>query len=70
MSEFGTCSKCGRPLVNLCPDCGQEMDTYSRVVGYLRPTKLWNDGKQREFVDRKTFTTWDGDHIPDWKTNT
>jgi ribonucleoside-triphosphate reductase len=25
------------------------------VVGYLRPVKQWNDGKQAEFRRRKTF---------------
>ena len=30
-------------------------EVYSRVVGYLRPTQNWNDGKRQEFVDRKTF---------------
>jgi ribonucleoside-triphosphate reductase len=30
-------------------------EVYSRVVGYLRPTQQWNDGKQEEFKDRVTF---------------
>jgi len=25
------------------------------VVGYLRPVSQWNDGKQAEFHNRKTF---------------
>ena len=29
---------------------------WSRVVGFLRPTALWNDGKKSEFLDRKTFS--------------
>ncbi len=28
---------------------------YSRVVGYLRPTSQWNDGKVAEFNDRQVF---------------
>ena len=28
---------------------------FSRVVGYLRPTAQWNEGKQSEFHDRKGF---------------
>ena len=28
---------------------------YSRVVGFLRPVNDWNDAKQAEFDDRKTF---------------
>ena len=32
-----------------------ECEVYSRVTGYLRPVKQWNDGKQQEFANRKTF---------------
>jgi ribonucleoside-triphosphate reductase len=38
-----------------CPVCNGETEVYSRVVGYLRPTKQWNNGKQAEFGLRKTF---------------
>ena len=30
-------------------------EVYSRVVGYLRPVQNWNNGKQQEFTERKTF---------------
>jgi ribonucleoside-triphosphate reductase (formate) len=30
-------------------------DVYSRVVGYVRPVRQWNSGKQSEFKDRKLF---------------
>ncbi len=30
-------------------------EVYSRIVGYLRPTQNWNEGKQEEFKDRRTF---------------
>lgn len=30
-------------------------EVYSRVVGYLRPVKQWNDGKSAEYDNRKTF---------------
>jgi len=30
-------------------------EIYSRIVGYLRPVKQWNIGKQSEFCDRKMF---------------
>jgi len=33
----------------------QECEIYSRVTGYLRPVKQWNDGKQAEFFNRKMF---------------
>jgi len=38
-----------------CPKCGKECEVYSRVVGYLRPVKQWNAGKQAEFKERKEF---------------
>jgi hypothetical protein len=30
-------------------------EVFSRVVGYIRPVSQWNDGKQEEFRQRKTF---------------
>ncbi|MBW2027681.1 MAG: ribonucleoside triphosphate reductase [Deltaproteobacteria bacterium] len=38
-----------------CPHCQGETEIYSRVVGYLRPIKQWNNGKQAEYQIRKTF---------------
>lgn len=40
-----------------CPKCTVEQpcEVYSRIVGYLRPVRQWNKGKQEEFKDRKTF---------------
>ena len=38
-----------------CPQCGEECEVYSRVVGYIRPVKQWNKGKKLEFKSRKTF---------------
>ena len=38
-----------------CAHCNQETEVYSRVVGYLRPVKQWNDGKQAEYAMRKTY---------------
>ncbi|HDR53798.1 MAG TPA: hypothetical protein ENN60_04005 [archaeon] len=32
-------------------------EVFSRVVGYIRPVAQWNDGKQEEFRQRKTFET-------------
>ncbi len=39
----------------VCRKCGAECEVYSRVVGYLRPLKQWNEGKQGEFRMRKMF---------------
>lgn len=30
-------------------------EVFSRVTGYYRPVKQWNDGKVAEFLDRKTY---------------
>ncbi len=30
-------------------------EIWSRVVGYLRPVKNWNEGKISEFADRTPF---------------
>jgi len=40
-----------------CTTCNKETEVYSRVVGYLRPVKQWNDGKRAEFNLRKTYKT-------------
>jgi anaerobic ribonucleoside-triphosphate reductase len=38
-----------------CPTCKARAEVYSRVVGYIRPIRSWNAGKQREFKDRLEF---------------
>ena len=38
-----------------CPTCEEACEVYSRVVGYLRPVRQWNKGKQEEFEMRKVF---------------
>jgi anaerobic ribonucleoside-triphosphate reductase len=38
-----------------CPICNEPCEVFSRVVGYLRPVKQWNKGKQAEFKSRKVF---------------
>ncbi len=39
-----------------CPRCGQETEVYTRVVGYYRPVKMWNKGKQSEYKDRVEYS--------------
>jgi anaerobic ribonucleoside-triphosphate reductase len=39
-----------------CPTCQEDCEVYSRVVGYLRPVKQWNKGKQAEFGLRKVYS--------------
>lgn len=40
-----------------CPHCGKETEVYSRITGYYRPIKNWNDGKAQEFLDRTEYQT-------------
>ena len=41
--------------VAVCPTCDAETEIYSRITGYYRPVKNWNDGKSQEFKDRKVY---------------
>lgn len=56
------------PVFSICPEhgfrqgeehqceiCGAENEVYTRVVGYIRPVKQWNEGKSAEFAQRKNF---------------
>jgi len=38
-----------------CPKCGENAEIYSRVVGYFRPVRNWNEGKQEEFRQRLVY---------------
>ena len=40
-----------------CPKCGRNAEVYSRITGYYRPVRNWNDGKVSEFQNRKTYNT-------------
>lgn len=55
--SFSICPEHGylRGEMPQCPRCGVEAEVYSRVVGYLRPVKQWNAGKQAEFSMRSHY---------------
>jgi anaerobic ribonucleoside-triphosphate reductase len=57
------CPKCGKPEIDVCPECGGPVEVYSRIVGYLRPIVTWNDGKQAEWEDRTNYTFWRDEQI-------
>ena len=54
---FSVCDRHGyvRGKHPQCPQCGAETEVFSRIVGYLRPVRTWNDGKQQEFKDRTPY---------------
>ncbi|MCH3909665.1 MAG: ribonucleoside triphosphate reductase [Bacilli bacterium] len=45
-----------------CPICGKETEVYSRITGYYRPVKNWNEGKTQEFKDRQTYIINEGEN--------
>lgn len=53
------CNKCGRTTTGLhrrCPICGSEdVDIWSRIIGYYRPLKNWNPYRRREFWTRRHY---------------
>jgi len=55
---FSICPEHGyiRGEVTKCPQCGIETEVYSRIVGYYRPVRQWNNGKREEFKDRLEFS--------------
>jgi ribonucleoside-triphosphate reductase len=48
-----------------CTRCGRQTEVYSRVVGYLRPVRQWNDGKLAEYGNRKVFKGITGREAPE-----
>ena len=38
-----------------CPICKKEAEVYSRITGYYRPVKNWNEGKTQEYKNRTTY---------------
>ncbi|MBU0744256.1 MAG: ribonucleoside triphosphate reductase [Gammaproteobacteria bacterium] len=54
---FSICSTHGyiSGIKELCPQCNEPTEIYSRVVGYYRPVTQWNAGKQAEFKLRKFY---------------
>lgn len=61
--------KVGGEIYTKCKACHQKdpvlrnfqaTEVYSRVVGYIRPVKQWNKGKQTEFADRVEYLVESG----------
>ena len=54
---FSICKNHGyiKGEVYTCSECNEETEVYSRIVGYYRPIKQWNQGKSEEFKNRKEY---------------
>ena len=50
---------------HVCPICGAETEVYSRITGYYRPVKNWNDGKAQEYKERKNYDINRSRQLPD-----
>jgi len=61
---FSVCPEHGyiKGEVPKCPQCGIETEVYSRIVGYFRPVRQWNNGKKEEFKDRLEYSEMKGFH--------
>ena len=53
------CTKCGKTFTGLyrnCPVCGNEnVEIWSRIIGYYRPLRNWNPFRRKEFWARKHY---------------
>ncbi|MFA4646304.1 anaerobic ribonucleoside triphosphate reductase [Pyrococcus kukulkanii] len=53
------CNKCGYSTTGLhthCPKCGSEdVEIWSRIIGYYRPLKNWNPFRKKEFWTRRHY---------------
>ncbi|RLG44536.1 MAG: anaerobic ribonucleoside-triphosphate reductase, partial [Thermoproteota archaeon] len=55
---ISVCRKCGWNAVGIydqCPKCNNQVDWWSRIVGYYRPVRTWNIGKKAEFNIRVQY---------------
>lgn len=53
------CNRCSKTYTGLhisCPRCGSnDVEIWSRIVGYYRPLKNWNPYRKKEFWSRKHY---------------
>jgi ribonucleoside-triphosphate reductase len=54
---FSVCPNHGyiRGGYETCPECGEPVECFSRIVGYYRKVSSWNISKQEEFKNRRLF---------------
>lgn len=55
------CNKCGYSTTGLhthCPRCGSEdVEIWSRIIGYYRPLRNWNPFRKKEFWTRRHYSS-------------
>ena len=73
LSRCTPCPHCGGSVVtdgvtDFCQGCGrtlQRCEVWSRIVGYLRPTRNYADHKKLEFKQRKLYDIPTTDQLRD-----
>jgi ribonucleoside-triphosphate reductase len=55
------CNDCNYSTTGLhthCPRCGSEnVEIWSRIIGYYRPLKNWNPFRKKEFWTRRHYSS-------------
>ncbi|MEM4717184.1 MAG: anaerobic ribonucleoside triphosphate reductase [Desulfurococcaceae archaeon] len=56
ITHCNACDKTFTGQYTTCPACGSEnIDIWSRIIGYYRPLRNWNPQRRREFWTRKHY---------------
>jgi len=56
ITHCNTCEKTFTGLYTKCPVCGSEnIDVWSRIIGYYRPLRNWNPQRRKEFWSRQHY---------------
>ncbi|MEM1695483.1 MAG: anaerobic ribonucleoside triphosphate reductase [Desulfurococcaceae archaeon] len=57
ITHCNNCEKTTTGQYTKCPSCGSEnIDVWSRIIGYYRPLRNWNPQRRREYWTRKHYT--------------
>ena len=56
MTQCAVCRHIEGGIHETCPNCqSTDVESYSRITGYISPTSRWNKGKAQELKDRTRF---------------
>lgn len=57
ITHCNVCEKTFTGIYMKCPSCGSEnVDVWSRIIGYYRPLRNWNPQRRKEFWTRRHYT--------------
>ncbi|MEM4582966.1 MAG: anaerobic ribonucleoside-triphosphate reductase, partial [Desulfurococcaceae archaeon] len=56
ITHCNNCEKTYTGIYQACPSCGSNnVDIWSRIIGYYRPLRNWNPQRRREFWTRRHY---------------